>query len=191
MSKKAIFVFGPESSGTRMVTRMILDADGVVGSAEDIQPMDQPGFDYEIPRNADVFVLRRSFPHNNVWVNIMAMATKARSAGYVPIAVVTTRDWIPMQQSAFKKHVKPFGKTMAEGIRNIQKAYVRIFAGLDQAGVPFQVVSYEAVIAHPDKIMDWLCQFLGLTHKGGLSFAITNENEKYYQSQQPLLERPG
>jgi len=76
--KRAYFVVGPQSSGTRMMTRALLQASGGYGSSEHNQPMDDLNFE----ARPETIVFRRSVPHSGRWPDLKRIARRMLSCGY-------------------------------------------------------------------------------------------------------------
>ena len=168
--KHAFLVMGPESSGTRLATRILIDA-GCLGGPDhpQIWDMNHPGEQTPI-------VWRRSFPHAAKWPNIGHWVGLLREHNYSVRAIVTTRDFYSMIQSQIKAgHT---GHAVASR-RNIQEAYIRIFSELGRNRVGFMVLSYEALVQRPGKVVGWLLDTMDLPDR--LNIKIYDGNAKYYE----------
>lgn len=86
--KKAYFVIGPESSGTRMMTRSLIAATGGYGSGDHIQPMDTTGF----INHPETIVYRKSLPHAKQWVDVQTIINNMQDAGYQVTVVAMDRE---------------------------------------------------------------------------------------------------
>lgn len=170
MKARAFLVLGPESSGTRLFTRILI-ACGCSGSGAHKQP-----FDTELPKASGNIVWRRSFPHHQHWPDVSLMAHKLRKLEYEVVAVVTVRNFYQSELSQVKGH---HPKTVTEAHSSMMQAYVMIFSGLTLAKVPFIVTTYEELILNPDKSIQVLADRLGLSVVQPIE-DITNQNEKYY-----------
>jgi hypothetical protein len=141
----AYLVLGPESSGTRLFTRILLNS-GCAGSAEHQQPWD----DFNFPEPTGPIVFRRSIPSepwpNKQWPNIDEIVHRLRDKGYLVRAAVTTRDWQAVIRS--QAHV-PHVPDERHALQNLQRAYPHIFSALGNQHVPFVVVSYESLVYTP------------------------------------------
>lgn len=159
MSSKAILVVGGESTGTRLMTR-ILCGMGFYGDGDHAQRLDSV-----IPQYPSI-VWRRSVPHAGVFPPLNEMAEKLRGMGYEVSALVMTRDWhCTAKSQVAATHVK----TEEQALANLRKAYAHIYEQLKD--VPFMMVSYEALVLRPEKVI-W--QALGLP-------TVNDENEKWYE----------
>ena len=103
MTTSAYLVLGPESSGTRLMTRILIAA-GCAG----YDGHDQV-FDTALPiADGRPIVWRRSVPHRREWPEIGWMLRLLCEQGYTPRIVVMARDWYAMARSqASAGHVAP------------------------------------------------------------------------------------
>jgi hypothetical protein len=169
MSKLCILVLGPESSGTRLITRLLI-AGGAVGDGDHDQR-----FDIEPPRHEPVAVWRRSIPHRHEWPNIGSMVDVLQARAYHVEAVVTQRDWWPMTQSQIGPHVADRHEAEA----NIRRAYAHIYGSLAACSVPFVTVSLEGLILRPHDISQWVRGRFGLDALAAHE-AILDVDEKWW-----------
>lgn len=167
MSKRAFMVLGGESTGTRLVTRLLLAA-GCYGDGDHVQRLDT-----HIPEDKPLLVWRRSVPHANEMPNIAEMALALVRAGYVVTAVITVRDWLCTAQSQVKA---PHAPNDAAALYSLQNAYRHIFAELP-AFVPYIMVNYESLALQPERGAANLYSLLNLTPETAVY--IYNGNEKY------------
>ena len=170
--KHAFLVMGPESSGTRLATRILIDA-GCIGDPDHPQRWDAEQFAEQTP-----IVWRRSFPHAAQWPDIGRWVGLLREHDYSVRAIVTTRDPYAMAQSQVT--VGHTGHAEASR-RHIQEAYTRIFEGLGRNRVEFVVLSYEALVQRPGKVAGWLLRAMGLPDQ--LNIKIYDGNAKHYGEQ--------
>lgn len=167
MTKHAILVLGPESSGCRLVARLLTQA-GYVGDGAHHQRWDSG-----LPSNEPQIVWLRSVPHAKEWPNIQELAEQLRSVGYTVSAVVTTRHWPAMIPSQVASGHVPDAATARA---NLMRAYPHIFVGLQAADVPFVVSTYEALLM-PNGVAE-LYQLLGLLPPAAHE-RVRNENDKW------------
>lgn len=161
---RAYLVLGPESSGTRFVTRLLISA-GCYGDDGH-----QQRWDTEAPAVSPI-VWRRSFPHADIWPDIGLMLERLH--GYEVKALVTVRDHYCMTASQQ-------GFQTPEAIAdNGQQAYLRIFQGLADCGVWHLVVSYEALCLEYERYARYLLRQVGLNAEQTLP-VFKNGNTKYY-----------
>lgn len=168
--KRAILVLGAESSGTRLVTRILLQT-AAVGSDGHFQP-----FDEEIPDDKEIIVWRRSFPHNGEWPDVVLMCYYLREKGYNPEAVVIVRNFMQVEKSQVKRH-RP--ETIVEAHKSMQDAYPRIFSEVYMARIPYLVVTYEELILRKLAAANVLIDRLGLGVMSG-HVDIRDMNREYY-----------
>lgn len=161
---RAFIVIGPESSGTRMLTEVLVKA-GCEGDYGHEQRWDTE----EI--KGDLVVWRRSYPHLQEPVEIKALLERLKD--YEVKVIITTRDFYPMARSSV---LRGHCKTTDEALNRMNDAYCKVFAQLKKLKLPFIVVSYENLALNKNAINVLLAELkLPLTN-----FEITNQNEKYY-----------
>lgn len=165
----AFLVFGPESSGTRLATSILISG-GCLGSAEHEQEFDK--YDREDFHDLAPIVWRRSFPHNEEWPILSSLVRKL--SGYSIHIIVTTRDWHCMVESQLNA---PHVDSREEAIVNIRSAYYSIFSQISKTNIPFTLFSYESLISNPVLVQRRLLKDLGLQQIVRLD--IYDGNEKY------------
>lgn len=166
----AYLVLGPERTGTRLVTRLLIRG-GCVGDASHAQP-----FDRGIVPGHPALVWRRSFPHDGQWPDVTDLVRRVEVARYTAFAVVTVRERLAAVRAQVKARLVPDERA---GDAHLLSAYKRIFAGLARLGVPFIVVPYEALVLHPDAAQRALLARLGLLETGEAE-PIYDGNAKHY-----------
>ena len=143
----AYLVLGPESSGTRMMTRLLMAA-GCQGDGGHEQHWDDA-----LPEDVSPIVWRRSLPHGGEWPSLDLMTHRLREHGYTVYAVVMARDWTAVAQS----QMEHWGHSWETALDNLQTAYPYIFASLLKFQVPYVMVSYENLVQHgPQSLTDLL-----------------------------------
>ncbi len=174
--KKCFFVFGPESSGNRVMARILIAA-GCHGRGDTDQ---QPE---EILRSGEEnIVIHMSFPFgargcNRHWPSISKWVSEAWAKGYDVQVIIMTRDTHCMIHSQIKAgHVL----TTDEALNNIGTAYKEIFCSLSKIKVEFTVVPYESLVLHQSETTAWLLSKLRF---GSYLFheEVKDENAKWYQ----------
>lgn len=167
--KRGFLILGPESSGTRLVTRILIN-NGCHGSDEHIQPFDSEPFNGLSP-----VVLRRSIPHYREWLNVESDGILRKFDGYDLIVIVTTRDHHAMISSQVEVgHAETYHKAQ----ENIAAAYDQIFSFIKEHDLKYVISSYESLIYEPVEAQKRLVDSLGLTFTEAVT--ITNENTKHY-----------
>jgi hypothetical protein len=163
----AYLVFGPEGSGTRYVTSILIQA-GCEGDHSHFQRWDRSPI-----RHEGIIVWRRSFPHGFKWPDIDLMVNRLRPRPIV--GVVCTRDMWCVSRS----HMKIHHATDAEDSLGHQRtAYKMILEGFWRHEIPWVFAVYEALVARPDKAPKKLCKLLGL--KLEKTPETRDGDEKYY-----------
>ncbi len=154
MTKRAILVLGPEASGTRLATRILVKA-GCVGDDNHVQRLD-----WWPPDGASPIVWRRSLPHMKIWPDLGQMIRELRHGGYMVSAVVTDRLTEPMATAQARDHVK--NRTVARG--NIVRARVRlgILDNPQGSAMPVYRLQYEDLVADPTDTIQQLIDAVGI-----------------------------
>jgi LPS sulfotransferase NodH len=170
---KAYLVLGPERSGTRLMTRILI-ASGCFGDDGHDQRLDKSLPD---PEMAPVIVWRRSLPHRQEWPNLQVMINSLRGKGYDVQAIITPRDWFAVAQSQVSENLV---SDVDVSYRHQQRAYSTIFAELMLNKVPFVVVSYEHLVQRPKPVITRLMEYLGLPALLATGVEVYDGNEKWY-----------
>ncbi len=166
---RAILVLGPESSGTKLMTKILIAA-GCDGDATGHQRWDT------VDPESDLIVWRRSMPHDGWWPDVAGLVERMRKLEYDVSAIVTTRSWHAMGRSQVHHgHTRDIGHSM----HNLQMAYPRIFSGLSAAQVPYQMAHYENLVARPRHALRELLSPLGLQVPPGIT--VYDGNVKWYE----------
>lgn len=159
MTKKAIILYGVESTGTRIFTKLFVDG-GVFGDYTHSQRLDKllktKG---EIPADVDYVIIRRSFPHDGQWDDIGAMIDRLELNGFTDIRlVIPTRDWgsnIASKKITHHREPAPFNReSPREDI--IRASYLKLFREIIKSNVPFYIFTYEMLIHEPEEFKRWL-----------------------------------
>jgi LPS sulfotransferase NodH len=147
----AYLVLGPESSGTRLMTRILLLA-GCLGSEEHDQPFDQV-----LPSAEEwPIVWRRSVPHRREWPDLGLMQRLLVEQGFRVIAIVMARDWHAMAHSQVAVGHVP---DIEIALRQIRNAYPYIYR---ETGFFDVLITYEGLVKRPEETLGWLMPMLGL-----------------------------
>jgi len=169
--KRAFLVLGPESSGSRFVTELLVNA-GCEGSADHHQP-----FDNDPPRDQELVVWRRSYPHGEDWPDAFELIEDLRVRGYSVAAVVCMRDFYAMCASQVRVEHAPNTTQALTGVRH---AYRSIFADITLCAVPYWIVSYESLVARPTRAAQAFVRMLGLDIEPERIPEVKDGNAKYY-----------
>lgn len=165
--KKAFIVLGPESSGTRFLTEILI-AGGCHGDPGHIQRFDTREFN-----NLDPVVWRRSVPHNSQRLDLRGMLEKLKD--YRVTVVVITRDWYPTERSQVSRN---HSKSIAEATIKIKKALKSIFVQIVTAEIDYVLISYEALSFNPVETQKSLLRRLGL--KDDVILTVHDGNKKWW-----------
>lgn len=163
---KAFIVMGPESTGTRLLTRVLISA-GCAGDGGHEQR-----FDERIPPPEEVgrdIVWRRSIPHFESEKMPSLDRMERKLAGYETKVLLTSRSFYPTAKSQM---------THRDHIEDIQQAYERIRNGYAHAfdqvkDRDFMIVTYEGM----ERSCNSICNHLDL---GEPNIDIYDGNEKYF-----------
>ena len=153
--RKAILVLGPESSGTRLATRILIIA-GYAGTAAHVQRLDW--WTPDDARSTERIVWRRSMPHDRLWPDIGQMVRELRRAAFEVRAVLTDRLDAPMVAAQVRDHVK----NEAVATQHIARARVYLERLDDPQGpaMPILRMQYEELVADPKGEINALLQFV-------------------------------
>ena len=171
--KKAFLVIGAESTGTKLVTD-ILVKNGCKGDYGHRQEFDHSP---KILKDNDLVVWRRSFPHDGNWPNLSSLVNLLK--GYRITVIVTMRDWYSTSRSNI--NIKRVDNVEAS-YDLIQDAYLRIFQQIIDNKFEYHIVNYDSLIAEPKEYQKILLQSIHLPIKELVN--ITNQNRKYYHDTQ-------
>ena len=166
--KIAYFVIGPESSGTRMLTKAFCTL-GIYGDFKHKQRMD----DLDFSKTPDRIVIRRSLPHGDAWPAIADLVNLMKQAGYniiVPLLIVRDKD------ATIKSQLRhAHAKAVPEARANIQFSIDHTMRELANVGLWPVVVTYEPFVKY-DKVREAFFRSLGLPTP---IMAFYDGNEKY------------
>lgn len=174
MTQPAYFVFGVEASGTRMLTDLLI-ACGAIGSAGHGQAHDSG-----LPRAGTLskpIVWRRSFPHARKTPSVPLLADEMRQAGWDPYALVIVRDTLANTRAQVTAHAPSIEAAWEKN----QGEFAAIFNGLTIAAVPFEVLTYENIVARPIDTQDYLSTLPGLSRPVKYK-TIRDANAKHYEA---------
>ena len=139
--KKAFFVIGPESSGTRMMTRAFMKC-GAYGSGGHLQKLDAEGF----KGGHELIVFRRSVPHGKFMPNLSRLIGRMKKNEYEIIPIVILRDKDACALSQVKnKHAK----NLEESRSSIEDAVNHIYTELSSVGLHPVIIHYEPFVKNP------------------------------------------
>jgi len=165
-----MLVFGPESSGTRLVTEALIasgcDGDSTHEQRWDIQPL--PDHDC---------VWRRSLPHGGNWPNLSKIVQTVRAAGHTPLVVVTIREHRAMITS---QYIAGHVSTVEQAVQNVQRAMCEIYSCIMTEHLAYCVIPFEACVLHGRETFRALALWAGLN--ADADFPVTSDqNLKHYK----------
>lgn len=166
--RRLFLVLGPESSGTRLLTRILIHG-GCAGDYSHSQRWDKKSWG-----STPNVVWRRSVPHNRQPLHLKKLAERVESGRIVSI-LVTTRDVTACASSQVRAGHSPDTDT---AYTKICRAYESIFQQLNRMGLHFLVVPYESLVLHPCQVQHRLWDLLDLP--GGIPVPVTDQNAKHY-----------
>lgn len=140
--KRAFLVLGPESSGTRLLTEVLLGA-GCQGSADHDQ-----AFDRRLDDARNLIVWRRSMPHGSGsqrrWPDLdNELLTPLVRRGFQVAVFATIRSHYCMVRSQL---AVPHVSSLREAEGNIPEAMLRIASFASRNALPLRYVTYEEII---------------------------------------------
>lgn len=182
MSKRIFIVAGPESSGNRLVARLLVKA-GCWGDGNTAQRLDRPVQDgnaetiSKLVGEAKNLVLVRSFPHGKKWINLKDVADFFRAGGFEPFLVITRRNWpCTVLSQVNAGHVK----TRGEALINIANAERSLAVQLKKVRCKYTVVDYDFLVSHPKAATAWLLRWCDLEpNKHSSDEVIVYNNDKH------------
>ena len=167
--KTAYFILGPESSGTRMITKAFVTL-GIYGDFRHKQRMD----DLDFSKTPDKIVLRRSLPHGEDWPSIADTINLMKQAGYMivtPILILRDKDMTVKSQIRHSH-----AKNTAESRANIEYAIDHAHRELGSIGLVPLMINYEPFVKY-DTVRKNFFKHLGLPEP---TMAFFDANEKYH-----------
>ena len=108
MRKKMLFVFGPESGGTRGTTRFMIEHGNYWGTDAHIQPLDDFVYgripiDAIVPDDVNKIVFRRSVPHAGNYEDLNRIDTQFLNVGYSTKWLLVVRDLAEIVRSKISR----------------------------------------------------------------------------------------
>lgn len=171
--KKCFLVVGPESSGTRLMTRLLMHW-GCHGEGGHGQMFDSDVWWRHDPFMSfpDKIVWRRSLPHGGIWPDFDMMLRRLETEHYEPHVVITIRSLRPMVRSQVNAgHVRH----EVEGEFKVLQALSLITNFVITRKVTYSMVTYEGLI-HQPKLAKALARELRLNYR---PFKFMDANAKH------------
>jgi hypothetical protein len=139
--KIAYFILGPESSGTRMITKAFCSL-GIYGDHKHRQRMD----DLNFAKTPASIVLRRSLPHGELWPAIADTITLMKRGGYqhvVPILIIRDKDATVKSQL---RHVHEKDEEVSRN--NVAYSIDHTYRDLAKIGLLPTIICYEPFVKY-------------------------------------------
>jgi hypothetical protein len=133
--RRAFYVIGPESSGTRMLAKAFIRS-GVFGDASHTQRMDFLDF----AGRPDEIMFRNSIPHAHVMMPIADITKKMEACGYEVVHVLIDRDDKYLLLSKVKRGHRPDIEVAKENLP-LERAHIE--EQIKELGVEPIRVKYE------------------------------------------------
>ncbi len=152
MSKNFILVTGPESSGTRLITRILIEM-GYKGEYSHEQTLDD-SFKNNSPLHDSKIVFRRSVPHANEYPNYIGIRKWAIDNEYSFKTIIIVRNYIPCIISKINR--KHLGLSNYE---TLTEQYSFIFENIPYL-FPFLLLSTSLLTTRPKRGLMEISSFL-------------------------------
>jgi hypothetical protein len=161
----AILIIGPESSGTRMLTRMFYES-GWFGDYDHGQRLDtviRQEESFRILRGADKFVIRRSVPHKKEYPDVEFINNLVADAGFELLWLIAKRDPMCNAKSKVRQGHQTNLKSAILAVQSeldfieISEQYMTRFKYVDVSGVmkdPYLIENYIGSIKLSDKAFE-------------------------------------
>ena len=159
--KRMLFVFGPESAGTRGTVRFMVDNGGYWGTDAHIQPLDEfvygrQSLDKIVPKDVEKIVFRRSIPHANNFEELNFIDTQFLNAGYKTIWCVVLRELSEIVRSKIsRQHALDETQAWMQTMYQYNWIYSKI--ANKSSGVYF--FPYTTAVKNPDQAIATLKSF--------------------------------
>jgi len=179
MTKKAYLVVGPESSGTRLMTRLLIEA-GCIGQASHNQPLDQVlkgKADLSKHSEESRFVFRRSVPHAGHMPDLSRIDTRFRECGCQTFWIVMFREWAAMARS--KVHQGHQNKREDAECRVVPQL-THIFRFLVEHRPDFIIIDSSLMFIAPERALKQLEAVTGFNFRKEI---INDADAKHYPKQ--------
>lgn len=171
--KRAVLVVGPEASGTRFLTRLVMGL-GYWGSDGHSQPVDRCLAAGDLQDLPDRIVVRRSMPHGGAWPDLADIVYLLRREDYHVTLLVVLRSMFPCA----------LAQVRAGHVRNRKQAVGNILTALGKLGwvlraglADVYLVTYEALCYETEQSLGFLAKVLGGTPPEGVE--VLPGNPKY------------
>lgn len=186
--KKVFIVVGPESSGTRVITRLFCMS-GCVGDYGHEQRLDRFVYNEGVEkgieicgvlgRDCETIVLRRSIPYDSDRrPDILGIGAKFRSAGFEPYYIVTIRDWTC---NAASKINMGHGTNLDMAKDSLVEEWSDIGAMFAGFNGKFCIVMTSSLFTNPERVISGLEDWTGLVFTKEAYKVVFDADSKYYE----------
>jgi len=180
--KKVFFIVGPESSGTRIVTRLFCLA-GCWGDWSHEQRLDR--FVYgkvskipDLAEESEAIVFRRSIPHYPVVrPDIVGIGDMFLSVGFQPYYIVTMRNW---GCNAASKERVGHSPDLSKAKQDLTEEWVNIGNLFGGFGGRFYVILTSSLFRDPQRAINDMGTWLKLKFPPQATEVVFDADEKYY-----------
>lgn len=156
------FVIGPESSGTRLTTRILCES-GCFGDFEHYQRLDEfvnnNVDDLNKITTAPLIVFRRSVPHGDADPNVKEIIDKFKLFDYVPVFIVPIRNLYELCKSKMNNNHKG---TIQEAFDAVQREIQFIANSILNIGFSYYCFNTSFLFREPEIALYNLSKFIKL-----------------------------
>jgi len=175
--KRVYIVVGPESSGTKLVTRLFCESGcwGDYGHDQRLDAYVDGKSRWPVPSNVGEIVFRRSIPHGRKWPDLMEIRERFAARYYAPFWVVTVRDWYCTIHSAAANRHKP---SVSQARKSLLREWAYIGRYLEELS-EYCFVNTSYLFKAPSQALRNLSYWTGFEFKPGIEEIIFDADAKY------------
>jgi hypothetical protein len=161
MRKHMVFVFGPESGGTRGSIRFLMEKGDYWGTDAHIQPLDdfvygRASISSIVPKDVERIVFRRSIPHAGNFDDLNKIDTMFLNAGYQTTWLVVIRELSEIVRSKISRQ---HAKDMTDAWMQTVYQYNYIFMQIASKSSDVYFFPYTTFMKNPDQAVEILRSF--------------------------------
>jgi len=182
--KRAFIVAGPERSGTRLVTRILIAAgcEGIATAQGKPQFKGWPQkWDVEDPTDETMIVIRRSLPYHpyRQWPDMDALIERFRGLGFEVSFIITERD---VDCTIASQLNNGYVQSQDQGLNEMHRV-IHICQGLISREKPlYYICGYESLVSDPKETVAAMLKSLDLPALKELPEEIYDGNHKYMEN---------
>lgn len=163
-NKKAVLIYGPESTGNRLMKRL-LASNGFGVTNDDIEPN-------RLSFEKAWMVHGHSIPANGLWLNLIKPRKEFEARNYNTYTLILFRDFhATIHSQVGQGRVN----TLDDAIYNTRKAYEHIFNQMLTDYIP---VSFDNLIRYPRKVLNYIGDYIDAPIF--ITEEIKDANAKYF-----------